>query len=183
MKKLITLILLIFSLAVYSQDFSHKVKSGDTLFGISRQYNVTIQALKEENLVLKNGLQVGQTLHIPARRQIVVGLDSIQSKIIAIELNDCEYTKKELDLAYKVLKEADGKSSVQTQHMKKSDEQVDVVNKLALGLQAQLDNCEKQKIDQEKTIKKKDVRNTVNKVFYAIIGVAVGGGTTYLIYK
>lgn len=178
MKKLI--ILLLFSISAFAQvDFKHKVKKGDTLFGISRQYNITIEALKEENLFLRNGLQVGQTLNIPARRQIVVGLDSIQSKVIAIELNDCEYSKKELKLVEKILQKTEDSGKIRDKLVENVDSQVKTVNKLAEDNQTLFNNCQKQNTELQKTISKQNTRNGVNKFIYFILGV----GTSYLLLK
>lgn len=44
---------------------SHKVLSGETLFGLARKYNISVEEIKNQNEgVLKRGLQVGQTLKI-----------------------------------------------------------------------------------------------------------------------
>jgi len=179
MKKLI--ILLLFSTTLFAQStvFKHKVQRGETLFGISRQYNVTIQALKEENLVLKNGLQIGQTLSIPARRQIVVGLDSLQSRIIAIELTDCEFTKKELNLMEKILQKTEDSGKIKDKLVENVSSQVETVNKLAEDNQALFNNCQKDKDILQKNLKSKDIRNGVNKSIYFILGV----GTSYLLLK
>jgi len=40
----------------------HKVESGDTLFGLSRRYGVSVQDLKMWNQLMGDSLQVGQTL-------------------------------------------------------------------------------------------------------------------------
>ena len=44
---------------------THKVQKQETLYGLSKIYNITVDELKEQNkTVLKNGLQIGQTLTI-----------------------------------------------------------------------------------------------------------------------
>lgn len=46
---------------------SHLVQPKETLYSISRQYNVTVDALREANGdLLKDGLKIGQTIKIPA---------------------------------------------------------------------------------------------------------------------
>jgi len=46
---------------------SHLVQPKETLYSISKQYNVTVDALKEANGdLLKNGLKIGQNIKIPA---------------------------------------------------------------------------------------------------------------------
>ena len=179
MKKLI--ILLLFSVTLFAQPtvYKHKVQRGETIFGISRQYNVTIQALKEENLVLKNGLQIGQTLSIPKRRQIVVGLDSIQSRVIAIELTDCEYTKKELNLVEKILQKTEDSGKIKDKLVENVDSQVKTVNKMAETNQELFTNCQKDKDTLQKNLKSKDTRNAINKIIYFVLGV----GTSYLLLK
>lgn len=179
MKKLIILLLLSTTLFAQPTVFKHKVQIGETLFGISRQYNVTIQALKEENLVLKNGLQIGQTLSIPARRQIVVGLDSLQSRVIAIELSDCEFTKKELNLMEKILQKTEDSGKIKDKLVQNVDEQVKTVNKIAETNQELFANCQKQNTELQKNISKQSIRNGVNKFIYFILGV----GTSYLLLK
>lgn len=48
-----------------SNTLTHKVKSHETLFGLSKEYNITVDELKDQNQkLLKNGLQVGQVLTI-----------------------------------------------------------------------------------------------------------------------
>ena len=45
---------------------THKVKSGETLYGLSKRYNISVDELKNANTILmKNTLQAGQTLKIP----------------------------------------------------------------------------------------------------------------------
>jgi LysM repeat protein len=43
----------------------HKVKKGETLYSISRDYNVTVAAIIRENDVPRNEIQAGQMLKIP----------------------------------------------------------------------------------------------------------------------
>ena len=53
---------------INSQDsniVTHKVQPHETLYGLAKMYNITVDELKEQNqTVLKNGLQVGQVLTI-----------------------------------------------------------------------------------------------------------------------
>lgn len=49
-----------------SSNKTHKVKSGETLYGLSKIYNVSVDEIKNANTILmKNNLQAGQTLKIP----------------------------------------------------------------------------------------------------------------------
>lgn len=47
--------------------YMHLVKTGQTLYGISKAYNVTIEELEMLNPELKNGLKAGHILGIPVR--------------------------------------------------------------------------------------------------------------------
>ncbi len=44
--------------------FMYTVKSGDTLYGIARKYNTTVQNIKKKNNLNSNLLSVGQKLII-----------------------------------------------------------------------------------------------------------------------
>ena len=46
--------------------YMHQVKKGQTLYSISKAYNVTVDQLKEENVIPPNGVQEGQVLKVPA---------------------------------------------------------------------------------------------------------------------
>jgi LysM repeat protein len=49
-----------------SNRMNHKVKAGETLYGLSKLYNVSVDELKNANTILmNNNLQAGQTLKIP----------------------------------------------------------------------------------------------------------------------
>lgn len=48
-----------------NQQITHIVAQKETLFGLSKQYNVSVEALQNANPILINGLQVGQELVIP----------------------------------------------------------------------------------------------------------------------
>ena len=53
----------------------HKVKPGETLYGLSKLYNVSVDEIKNANTILmKNNLQAGQTLKIPDGT--VVGIEN-----------------------------------------------------------------------------------------------------------
>gem|GEM_PF-1576916 len=47
--------------------YMHLVKAGQTLYGISKAYNVTIEELEKLNPEVKNGLKAGHILGIPVR--------------------------------------------------------------------------------------------------------------------
>lgn len=49
----------------------HKVSPQETLFGISRRYQVSVGDIQNANEVLKQGLKIGQTIRIPYEGKIV----------------------------------------------------------------------------------------------------------------
>ncbi|GGD25912.1 hypothetical protein GCM10011343_15040 [Flavobacterium orientale] len=50
----------------------HKVKTGETLYGLSKQYQVTVTALQQNNSeLLKKGLQIGQIITIPSNGTVI----------------------------------------------------------------------------------------------------------------
>lgn len=57
----------------------HTVQNGETLFGLSRKYGVSVGQITNANRkTLKNGLQAGQTLKIPALEEHAVTADNTQ---------------------------------------------------------------------------------------------------------
>jgi LysM repeat protein len=48
-----------------NQQITHVVGAKETLFGLSKQYNISVEALQNANPILANGLQIGQQLIIP----------------------------------------------------------------------------------------------------------------------
>ena len=48
-----------------SNTVDYTVKSGDSLYKIANQYNVTVDAIKRANNLTTNNLQIGQVLRIP----------------------------------------------------------------------------------------------------------------------
>lgn len=55
------------------QFIEHEVVSGETLNGLSRKYGISVEEIQKENeKVLKNGLQVGQTLKIPVAQNLFI---------------------------------------------------------------------------------------------------------------
>jgi len=48
-----------------NQQITHVVGAKETLFGLSKQYNISVEALQNGNPILANGLQIGQELIIP----------------------------------------------------------------------------------------------------------------------
>ena len=53
------------------ETLSHHVKKGDTLYKLSKRYNVEIAAIQAENELSGNGIEIGQSLKIPAESKLV----------------------------------------------------------------------------------------------------------------
>lgn len=52
-------------------EVNHKVEPKETLFSLSKQFNVSVEDIKANNKeILKNGLQVGQIIVIPTERTV-----------------------------------------------------------------------------------------------------------------
>lgn len=56
---------------------THRVRKGETLYSISRDYNVTVGALLKVNNVPRNEIEVGQILNIPASDYEVIVKDEM----------------------------------------------------------------------------------------------------------
>lgn len=53
-------------------EYSHKVVAGETLYSISRKYGIAVEDITKENEnILKNGLQAGQTLKLKTTKTIL----------------------------------------------------------------------------------------------------------------
>jgi LysM repeat protein len=50
------------SRVVYSSDAIYEVQKGDTLYSISKKYNVLVDELKQKNKLFGNDLSIGQKL-------------------------------------------------------------------------------------------------------------------------
>jgi len=180
MKKLVYFLLL-FSVFSYGQ-LSHKVLKGETMYGISNKYNISISELKESNPFLNQGLKIGQILTIPTFKRPVVALDSIGSRIILAELTDCDYVKKELSLADKEIKKTEDIVKTKSQVVDVLTDERKVVNNLAEANSKLLIECS----DENKKLKKDNDSqkriNTWNKVLYFLIGGAAGYGIGTLLH-
>ena len=49
----------------------HKVVKGETLYSLAKQYNLTVEELRESNPHVKKGLKAGQLIEIPAKQMAV----------------------------------------------------------------------------------------------------------------
>lgn len=57
----------LFSLATFAQTTKHVIKAGETLYSISRTYDVTVSAIQAANPGLGEKILTGQTINIPAK--------------------------------------------------------------------------------------------------------------------
>lgn len=53
----------------------YTVKAGDTLYGIAKEYNLSVDALKEMNNLTSNNLSIGQKLLVSGTGEVVTGGD------------------------------------------------------------------------------------------------------------
>jgi len=80
----VSLIALLFTFAAFAQaakPATHTVKAKETLFSISKEYNVSIEALKSANPILNEGLKTGQTIKIPGGTAAVPTTNSPKTEI------------------------------------------------------------------------------------------------------
>ncbi len=59
----------------------HEVVYGETLFSLSRKYDVSVEKIKQANEVLKQGLKSGQTIRIPKGESNVPTISSAMHKV------------------------------------------------------------------------------------------------------
>jgi LysM repeat protein len=99
-KKFLLLLGILFSLAAYSQEtvpversvnkvilegkvyYIHVVKPGQTLYAISRAYNISQKEIAVENPGVVSGIQVGQALKIPVEPNLVTGIDTSEQEMV-----------------------------------------------------------------------------------------------------
>ena len=65
----------------------YKVKSGDTLWSIARNYGVTVTELKEANNLTSNSLSIGQLLYIPKEETEI-----IETEVYTVKSGDTLYS-------------------------------------------------------------------------------------------
>ncbi len=68
---------------------THTISKGETLYSLSKQYDVGIEVIKEVNGGLTQGLREGETIYIPIKKQELIegSNQSADSSITALELN------------------------------------------------------------------------------------------------
>ena len=66
-----------------NQQITHVVGEKETLYGLSKQYHVSVEAIQNANqAILANGLQVGQELSIPNSSNLSKTENTVSSKVI-----------------------------------------------------------------------------------------------------
>ena len=65
--------------------YMHHVKQGQTLYSLSKAYNVTIEEIERLNPEVKNGLKAGLVLGIPVRPVQVLQEEELQPEIVVVE--------------------------------------------------------------------------------------------------
>ncbi len=71
-------------------EVNHKVVAKETLFSLSRDYNISVDEIKQNNVdVLKNGLKIGQIIKIPKEKTV-----DIQQSTSATDENPKKETVK-----------------------------------------------------------------------------------------
>ena len=65
--------------------YMHHVKQGQTLYSISKAYNVTVEEIERLNPEVKNGLKAGLVLGIPVRPVVMQKEEKPQPKIVKVE--------------------------------------------------------------------------------------------------
>lgn len=72
----------------YGEEEKYTVKSGDSLWTISKKYNITVEELKAANNLSNNLLNVGQVLNIPSKKEPISGEYIIYTVISGDNLYD-----------------------------------------------------------------------------------------------
>ncbi|WP_416878051.1 LysM peptidoglycan-binding domain-containing protein [Litorimonas sp.] len=66
-----------------NEALSHKVKQGDTLYNLSKRYNVKVEALQEANNISDNKIEIGQSLTIPKNSGTLTQASTASETIVA----------------------------------------------------------------------------------------------------
>ena len=80
MKKLFISVSLLFASLAFSQVMQHNVQPKETIYGISKQYGITQDALINANPFLKNReLQIGDVLDIPSKNGVKPTTETVET--------------------------------------------------------------------------------------------------------
>jgi hypothetical protein len=111
--------------------------------------------------------------------ETVVRLDSLQAKIIALELVDCEFIRKELSLISTILEKTEDKIALKDAIIKIMEDERIMVDKILESKDELLANVREQIRLLEKINKREKTKKWVNKAVYLGAGIAA----TYLLLK
>ncbi|OWP79927.1 peptidoglycan-binding protein, partial [Flavobacterium covae] len=79
----------------------HEVQSQETLFSIARLYNVSVKDLDEKNeIILKEGLQIGQKIEIPNKKKTLDGKARIINEETIFHIVQAKETKYSITKKY-----------------------------------------------------------------------------------
>lgn len=113
------------------------------------------------------------------QREIVVRLDSLQAKTIALELVECDYVRQELSLVSTILEKTEDKDELKDKIIDILEDERRMVDGIIEVKDELLDNAKEQIQLLEKINRREKTKKWVNKVVY--LGAGVLG--TYLILK
>jgi len=78
---------------------THRVETGNTLYSLSKYYNVSIDSIKIVNGGLVGGLQLGETIYIPIKEENEGVINEIKLFADSLISNDSNYKKGEYKIA------------------------------------------------------------------------------------
>lgn len=111
--------------------------------------------------------------------ETIVRLDSLQAKIIALELVECEFTRKELSLIGTILEKTEDKIVLKDAIIKIMEDERKMMDKIVESKDELLLNAKEQIRLLEKINKREKTKKWVNKAVY--LGAGILG--TYFILK
>jgi LysM repeat protein len=94
---------------VYDYFITHTIRPKETLYSLSRDYNVPIAIIKENNLQdLKNGLQIGQSIRIPTNERSNLKSENNEEELIlensdANDADNVSDTENKIELLYHIV--------------------------------------------------------------------------------
>jgi len=113
------------------------------------------------------------------QREIVVRLDSLQAKTIALELVECDYVRQELSLVSTILEKTEDKDELKDKIIDILEDERRMVDNIIKTKDELLDNAKEQIKILEKINRREKTKKWVNKAVY--FGAGVLG--TYFILK
>jgi len=111
------------------ETFEHRVSQGDTLYNISKRYNVTTEEIRRENNIDGSGIKLGQRLRIPdVKNDRVSQRSSEHANVVASLKPGDSYRVKKGDTIYSIAR----RSSVSPQDLADANG-LDDVSQVKLG--------------------------------------------------